>query len=119
MKGSTLNFVAKALNIKNLGFVSLTFSGHEESLFKTHLSFKDTCHQFSAPVMSISQPLRHIASLNLHQLEAQLNNQMSPLLGDIFDVEFTDDDPHSDERKVDKPYLHKILTTFVKFSTFI
>ena len=103
-------------NVKRLGLVALSLRGHEETLFKTHLSFKGAQERFQAPVMSVSKPLKNVIGLDLDNLQKRLSNQLSAVLETIFHLNFSDDDV-SNERKVDKPYLQGVLTTFIKFPT--
>ena len=102
------------LKIPSLGMVSLSLSGHERHLFKTHLSFKETSSKFGPPQVSLSKPLRNICTLDLHKMSSALANQMSPLLRSILAIEF-DGETHYDEHVSDRPYLQKVLATFVKF----
>ena len=103
------------LKIPLLGMVSLSLRGHEEHLFKTHLSFKETSSKFGSPRMSPSKPLQEICTLNLPKMRVALANQMSPLLRSILAIEFDGDETHNDEHASDRPYLQMVLTTFVEF----
>ena len=66
--------------------------------------------------MSVSKPLKNVIGLDLDNLQKRLSNQLSAVLETIFHLNFSDDDV-SNERKVDKPYMQAVLTTFIKFPT--
>ena len=100
--------------VKRLGLVALSLRGHEETLFKTQLSFKGAQEKFQAPVMSVSKPLKSVIGLDLENLQKSLSNQLSAVLESIFQLHFSDD---CAAIKVDKPYLQGVLTTFIEFPT--
>ena len=105
-------------DIGRFGLVALTLRGHEDKLFKRHLSFKSASTLFTAaPAMSDSYPLDSLAMLDLPKLKNLLSLQMTPLLESIFHLKFTEDIRH-DELSVDKPYLQGVLSSFVNFPPF-
>ena len=101
-------------DLTRLGLVALTLKGHEDTLFKTHLSFKSAKEKLKAPIMSPSQPLHGIMRVDISNLHKRLLNQLSPLLEAIFHFAFSDD-AVANENKVDKPYLQSVLAMFVRF----
>ena len=82
VRGTRIKAVGKSiddlwLKIPLLGMMSLSLSGHEEHLLKTHLSFTETSSKFGSPQMSPSKPLQEISTLNLPKMRVGLAHQVN------------------------------------------
>ena len=99
---------------KRVGFVSLILNGHEEKLFKEHLSFKTAAKSFAPPSTSQSQPLHAFAAIAVQKLQSRFRRYLNYMLEGIFRLPFTED-THAAEDSTDKPYLQGVLMTFLQY----
>ena len=93
----------------------LCLKGHEENLFKKHMSFKNAKDFIDKPTLSNHSSLGHICDVDVVALRKQWKRRATSILEAIYGLKFLDDDKvtSGDEAKVGSPYVAKLLSLLV------
>lgn len=92
--------------------VALTLEGHEETLFKQHISFKNASKHMN---MLMSKPFRFKAvtkTFNVEELKKSWNDRGSTILEGLWNLKYAEDEV-ANELKIGSPYVMKLLRLFI------
>ena len=117
IKHNEPNLAAAWLDIGDTMMVSETLQGHEETLFKRHLSFKGASEVMAAPRMSKGFALKRVlAGFDLDKLKTLWESQQAQLIEGLYLLKYGNDDVTggtADEHNVGAPYLQGLLRLLV------
>lgn len=101
-------------NLENTMMVSMTLQGHEQSLFKRHVSFRSASTIMDPPRMSKSFALKSVlAEFDVHSLQKRWKTLQSAIIEGIYLLKYTKDevtgDTDADEHSVGAPYVQGLI----------
>lgn len=108
------NWDSAWMNLKDTMMVSMTLQGHEQSLFKRHISFKKASEVMDAPRMSKSFALKSVlARFDMDKLQKRWKSRQSLTIEGIYLLKYGNDEVTANEHEVRAPYLQGLLRLFV------
>lgn len=97
--------------VSKLSMVALTFQGHEEHLFKCHISFKNGSKYMNAPRMSKPFQFSTLTQLfNTTKLTAIWKHRGATITEAMWNLKWKGD---ANEKKIGAPYLKKLMRLFI------
>lgn len=108
------NWDSAWMNLRDTMMVSMTLQGHEQSLFKRHISFKRASEVMDAPRMSKSFALHSVLErFDIGKLQKRWKSRQSLIIEGIYLLKYGDDEVTANEHEVGAPYLQGLLRLFV------
>lgn len=108
------NWDSAWMNLKDTMMVSMTLQGHEQSLFKRHISFKKASEVMDAPRMSKSFALKSVlARFDMDKLQKRWKSRQSLTIEGIYLLKYGNDEVTTNKDEVGAPYLQGLLRLFV------